>query len=48
MIQESELSKLTKDQVEMDKLRGEEKATLEDSKAETEKGLNGLKLPWKF
>merc|ERR1719413_161473 len=44
---ESELSKLAKDQAEMDKLRGEEKAAFEDTKAELEKGLNGLKAALK-
>jgi len=44
---EDELSKLAKAQAEMDKLRGEEKAAFEASKAELEKGLNGIKAALK-
>merc|ERR1719413_318772 len=44
---ENELSKLAKGQAEMDKLRGEEKASFEDTKAELEKGLEGLKAALK-
>merc|ERR1712194_587863 len=44
---ESELSKLAKSQAEMDKLRGEEKAAFEESKAELEKGLAGIKAALK-
>jgi len=44
---ENELSKLAKGQAEMDKLRGEEKASFEDTKAELEKGLAGLKAALK-
>merc|ERR1712051_142832 len=40
---ESELSTLAKTQGKMDRLRQEEKATYEDSKAELDKGLAGLK-----
>jgi len=44
---ESELSKLAKSQAEMDKLRQEEKADYDDSKAELEKGLEGVKMALK-
>merc|ERR1719444_444926 len=44
---ENELSKLAKAQAEMDKLRAEEKDSFEDSKAELEKGINGLKAALK-
>jgi len=44
---ENELSKLAKSQAEMDKLRGEEKAAFEESKAELEKGLSGIKAALK-
>jgi len=44
---ESELSKLAKSQAEMDKIRGEEKAAFEESKAELEKGLAGIKAALK-
>merc|ERR1719215_672480 len=44
---ENELSKLAKAQAEMDKLRAEEKDSFEDSKAELEKGINGLKVALK-
>merc|ERR550537_1207536 len=41
------LSKLEASQLEMDKLRQEEKATFTASEAETSKGLNGIKLALK-
>merc|ERR1711957_691734 len=42
-----ELSNLAKSQAEMDKLRGEEKAAFEESKAELEKGLAGIQAALK-
>merc|ERR1712085_172041 len=42
-----ELSNLAKSQAEMDKLRGEEKAAFEESKAELEKGLGGIQAALK-
>merc|ERR1719221_1777332 len=44
---QNELSKLSKSQAEMDKLRSEQKDTYLESKAELEKGLNGLRLALK-
>jgi len=44
---ESELSSLSRSQAEMDKLRSEEKTIFDESKAELEKGLNGIKLALK-
>merc|ERR1712194_259121 len=44
---ESVLSKLAKSQAEMDNIRGEEKAAFEESKAELEKGLAGIKAALK-
>jgi len=44
---QEELGELTKSQAEMDKLRAEEKALFEAKSAETEKGLNGIKLALK-
>merc|ERR1719265_2417781 len=44
---QEELGELTKSQAEMDKLRAEEKALFEANSAETEKGLNGVKLALK-
>jgi len=44
---QSELGELTKSQAEMDKLRAEEKSLFENNSAETEKGLNGIKLALK-
>jgi len=44
---QSELGELTSSQAEMDKLRAEEKALFEANSAETEKGLNGIKLALK-
>merc|ERR1719246_398150 len=44
---EAELAKLAKSQAEMDKLRGEETAAFEESEAELEKGLSGLKAALK-
>merc|ERR1719326_2210779 len=44
---QEELAKLTSSQAEMDKIRAEEKAVFEANKAETEKGLNGVKLALK-
>jgi len=44
---QEELAKLTTSQAEMDKIRAEEKAVFEANKAETEKGLNGVKLALK-
>merc|ERR1712176_1363651 len=41
------LSKLKASQLEMDKLRQEEKATFTASEAETSKGLDGIKLALK-
>mmetsp|Transcript_97830 Transcript_97830/g.262881 ORF Transcript_97830/g.262881 Transcript_97830/m.262881 type:complete len:676 (+) Transcript_97830:62-2089(+) len=43
----SELSSLSRSQAEMDKLRSEEKTIFDESKAELEKGLNGIKLALK-
>jgi len=40
---QSELSKLAKSQAEMDKLRSEQKSSFDESKAEQEKGLTGIK-----
>jgi chromosome segregation ATPase len=40
---QSELGELAASQAEMDKIRGEEKAVFDANKAETEKGLNGIK-----
>jgi len=45
---ENELSLLAKTQAEMDKLRGEQKAEYEASKAELEKGITGIKLALKI
>merc|ERR1711957_568637 len=42
-----ELSNLAKSQAEMDKLRGEEKAAFEESKAALEKGLAGIQAALK-
>jgi chromosome segregation ATPase len=44
---QKELGELTSSQAEMDKLRAEEKALFEANSAETEKGLNGVKLALK-
>jgi len=44
---QEELAKLTSSQAEMDKIRAEEKAAFEANSAETEKGLNGVKLALK-
>jgi len=44
---QTELGELTSSQAEMDKLRAEEKAIFEANSAETEKGLNGIKLALK-
>jgi len=44
---ENELSKLSKSQAEMDKLRQEEKEAFTASKAEQEKGLEGIKMALK-
>merc|ERR1719410_2648279 len=44
---QDQLAKLAKSQAEMDKLRGEEKDTYTSSKAEQEKGLEGVKLAMK-
>jgi hypothetical protein len=44
---QKELGELTASQAEMDKLRAEEKALFEANSAETEKGLNGVKLALK-
>jgi len=44
---QEELAKLTSSQAEMDKIRQEEKAVFEADSAETEKGLNGIKLALK-
>merc|ERR1712113_181956 len=44
---QSELSKLAKSQANMDKLRQEEKATYDDSKAELEKGITGIQAALK-
>jgi len=44
---QEELGKLTTSQAEMDKIRAEEKAVFEADSAETEKGLNGIKLALK-
>jgi len=44
---QEELGELTKSQAEMDKLRQEEKALFGTNSAETEKGLNGVKLALK-
>jgi uncharacterized protein YlxW (UPF0749 family) len=44
---QKELGELTASQAEMDKLRAEEKALFEANSAETEKGLNGIKLALK-
>jgi len=44
---QTELGQLTSSQAEMDKLRAEEKALFESNSAETEKGLNGVKLALK-
>jgi len=44
---QEELGELTRSQAEMDKLRAEEKALFETNSAETEKGLNGVKLALK-
>merc|ERR1719343_829841 len=44
---EDELSKLAKAQAEMDKLRSEEKAAFEESQAELQKGLSGIKAALK-
>ena len=44
---QKELGDLTASQAEMDKLRAEEKAIFEANSAETEKGLNGVKLALK-
>merc|ERR1740121_1133356 len=44
---QSELSKLAKLQANMDKLRQEEKATYDDSKAELEKGITGIQAALK-
>ena len=44
---QAELGELTSSQAEMDKLRAEEKALFEANSAETEKGLNGIKLALK-
>jgi len=44
---QTELGQLTSSQAEMDKLRAEEKAIFEANSAETEKGLNGVKLALK-
>merc|ERR1712176_82450 len=41
------LSKLKASQLEMDKIRQEEKATFTENEAETSKGLNGIKLALK-
>merc|ERR1719414_2228061 len=44
---QNQLAKLAKSQVEMDSLRREEKETYTSSKAEQEKGLEGIKLALK-
>merc|ERR1719305_2068405 len=44
---QKELGELTASQAEMDKIRAEEKAVYEANKAETEKGLNGVKMALK-
>jgi len=44
---QEELAKLTTSQAEMDKIRAEEKSVFEANSAETEKGLNGVKLALK-
>merc|ERR1712050_77299 len=44
---QDQLAKLAKSQAEMDQLRREEKQTYVDSKAEQEKGLEGVKLAMK-
>merc|ERR1712187_201506 len=44
---QNELAKLAKSQAEMDRLRREEKDTYTSSKAEQEKGLEGVKLAMK-
>jgi len=44
---QEELGQLTSSQAEMDKIRAEEKAVFEADSAETEKGLNGIKLALK-
>merc|ERR1712085_14690 len=44
---EAELAGLAKSQAEMDKLRAEEKAAFEESSAELEKGLSGIKAALK-
>merc|ERR1719272_225999 len=44
---QTELGALTKSQAEMDKLRASEKSLFEANSAETEKGLNGIKLALK-
>ena len=44
---QEELAKLTTSQAEMDKIRAEEKSVFEANSAETEKGLNGIKLALK-
>merc|ERR1711972_340546 len=44
---QNELSKLSKSQAEMDKMRQEQKATFNEAKAELEKGLKGLRLALK-
>jgi len=44
---QEELGELTRSQAEMDKLRAEEKALFAANSAETEKGLNGIKLALK-
>merc|ERR1719220_1343595 len=45
---ESELSNLAKSQAQMDKLRKEEQAVYEESKAELDKGLTGIKQALKI
>lgn len=45
---QGELAKLAKSQAEMDKLRGDEKDAFTSSKAEQEKGLEGVKLALKL
>merc|ERR1712194_973781 len=44
---EAELASLAKSQAEMDKLRAEEKAAFEESSAELEKGISGIKAALK-
>jgi len=44
---QEELGELSRSQAEMDQLRAEEKAVFETNSAETEKGLNGVKLALK-